>query len=159
MKFPLRLFTAIAMVVSLVFISGTCLATTELAPRAAALGGIRPGAKNTAVQRIYGSPNHRDVGYTGDGERLDIWMYGDSFIIYFMGNTVVLLKTTANNGIKTPAGFSVGSNINAIYNLYGPPFVDQRPSALWYRTSDGVDLVYMFEGNKCSEIRCGYPLD
>ena len=158
MKLALRLFTAMTMVASLIVISGTCLATTELAPSAAALGGIRPGAKTVAVQRIYGMPNNREDACTGDGERLEVWTYGDSFAIYFMGDTVVLLKTTANNGVKTPAGFSVGSNINAIYNLYGPPFVDQRPSALWYRTSDGVDLVYMFEGNTCSEIRCGYPL-
>ena len=112
------------MVVSLTVISGMCLATTELAPRAAALGGIRPGAKTAAVQSIYGMQNNREEAYTGAGDRLEVWTYGASFTICFMGDTVVLLKTTANNGIKTHAGFSVGSNINAIYNLYGPPFVD-----------------------------------
>ena len=158
MKCSLKLFIVMVVLTSLMLISSTCLATVELAPSAAALGGIRPGAKTAAVQKIYGMPNHRGESYTGDGDRLEVWTYGDSFSIYFMGNTVVLLKTTANNGIKTPAGLSVGSNINTVYNTYGAPFVDQSPNALWYRTSDGVDLVYMFKYNKCSEIRCGYPL-
>lgn len=102
-------------------------------------------------------PDHRETTYDSEGDEMDLWTYGDSFTIYFIKDTVVLLKTTANNGIKTPAGFTVGTRKDTIYNTYGSPFVDQG-SALWYRTSDGVDLVFMFEYNKCSEIRCGYPL-
>lgn len=132
------------------------MATAPMAPSVAALGGIRPGNNMIAVKRIYGMPNHRETSYNTDGDILKVWIYGDSFYIYFYRDTVVLLKTTANNGIKTPAGFTVGTRKETIYNAYGPPFVDQG-SALWYRTSDGVDLVYMFENNRCSEIRCGYP--
>lgn len=157
MKLLGKLSILLTMFVYMLSISSTCMATVEMAPSAAALGGIRPGAKMAAVKRIYGMPNHREDGYAPEGDKLEIWTYGDSFTIYFMKDTVVLLKTTANNGIKTPAGFTVGSSKNAIYNSYEPPFLDQG-NAFWYRTSDGVDLVYMFENNRCSEIRCGYPL-
>ena len=139
-----------------VWMVGTvCIAAVS--PNQAALGGIRPGAKMEAVKRIYGMPEQRELSYSRmDGDYIEVWTYGGSFEIHFIGDAVVFMKSTANNGIKTPAGFTVGSNINAIRNYLGTPFVEYN-DCLWYQTTDGVDLAFYFINGKVYEIRTGFP--
>jgi hypothetical protein len=86
---------------------------------------------------------------------VDVWNYGGSFEIYFANSQAFMIKTVKNNGIATPDGFTVGTSYQTVYNGLGEPMLKQKNS-LWYRTVNGLELVFNFDGNnKVKEIRTG----
>ena len=127
-----------------------------------AIGGIALGASESYVKSIYGEPDDISFQKSGFmGYRTKTYRYGNSFFIMFwQGNkggtawSVVDVKTTANNGLKTPKGFTVGMSRAAVIDYYGAGRGDETYSyyhAIWY-----LNIVFKFEAGKISEINI-YP--
>ena len=84
-----------------------------------ALGGIQIGATEDYVKRIYGVPNDTSYDSNGVWGNVKIYNYGNSFFVSFSNGKVIEAKTTANNGITAPPGFTVGMPISRVENYYG----------------------------------------
>lgn len=85
-----------------------------------AIGGITTGVSESYVKKIYGEPN--DITYDSDGYRdgsVKKFNYGNSFFISFSKYGAFQIESTANNGLKTPAGFTVGDPISKVKQYYG----------------------------------------
>lgn len=121
MKRYMILFTAFLFVISIATAHiWPSHAEARFIPKAeAALGGIQIGATVDYVRSIYGEPTKERVldghwcGYTLE------WTYGETFTIEFANGKVENITVTADNGIKTPAGFAVGQNISGPLAYYG----------------------------------------
>lgn len=119
-----------------------------------AIGGITLTSTEDYVQSIYGSPdsvryeNNAVWGYT------HIVRYGSSFYItYSDRGGVISAKTTANNGLKTPSGFTVGQSIDAVTNYF--PAAALRKGSNMYACNGSWRQNMMFKYNhkkKISEI-------
>ena len=101
----------------------TCMAAGpsdgEIPEADMALGGITLGASESYVRSIYGEP--ADVSYDsngGDG-RFKICQYGSSLFVKIAQGSVIEVKSTANNGLKTPQGFTVGMPLSKVEKYYG----------------------------------------
>lgn len=117
--------------------TSTCFAA--ISESQLALGGITPGSSPDYVRSVYGAPTKErklrglyDMSYT----------YGTSFVIFFdkvqSGEYVVVaMRSTANNGIKTPDGITVGMTRADVRRAYGQ--VDPNP----------------YQGNKRDDSRFG----
>lgn len=87
------------------------------------IGGIPYGASVDYVKSVYGEPDRvtsssGSVIYDGPEQ---YYIYGNSFKLEIGGNKVVHMSTTANNGLGTPAGATVGMNRKILDTLYGSP--------------------------------------
>lgn len=88
--------------------------------RQIALGGITIGTTKAAVRHIYGTP-------TSVEENGLLYIYGTSFKIWFNPGSerglteagAYTIVTTANNGIATPRGVTVGMTPKTLDNIYG----------------------------------------
>ena len=91
----------------------------EIPAKDMAIGGITFGASEDYVKSIYGEPS--DISYDSNGVwgKTKTYQYGSSFFIKFgqTGN-VIELKSTANNGLKTPQGFTVGIPLSEVASYY-----------------------------------------
>lgn len=98
-----------------------------------AIGGVVPGMTRKQVVAIYGKPT-KEITHVIQLSRKTInyyeMQYGTSYFCWhrFMntGNgtsvdRVDMLKTTANNGLGTPAGLMVGQPVSQMLELYGKP--------------------------------------
>lgn len=65
-------------------------------------------------QIIYGKPSWKNQWESE-------WHYGNSVSIRFDEACVSSVTVTANNGWATPAGLTVGMNVNTAIGLYGDP--------------------------------------
>lgn len=115
----LQILLSVFVFVALLSVNVFAALPNEINESDIALGGIQIGATENYVKRIYGEPN--DTNYDSNGVRgnLKIYNYGGSFFISFANGKVVEAKTTANNGIATPPGFTVGTPISRVENYYG----------------------------------------
>lgn len=98
-----------------------------------AIGGIVPGMTRDQVVQIYGEPTKEitHVISTRKGNFNEYEMqYGTSFFCWYSysknpGNEgeyrIDIIKTTANNGLGTPAGLMVGQPVSRMLELYGKP--------------------------------------
>ena len=112
-------------------------------PAEAAIGGVSVGSAKEYVRRIYGNPDRVEpLGETPFGAATR-WTYGKTFIISFSGGGYVFdVESTANNGLKTPAGFTVGSDIHSAIDYFGLISV--------YQTEANFHRVYkLFYGDSC----------
>ena len=94
-----------------------------------AIGGITIGSSADYVQSIYGEPTHiSDKVPNAEGGYSYSYAYGSSFYIFFDANTNVVtgIFSTANNGLITPAGLTVGMDADAIEQAYGEPWKNDR---------------------------------
>lgn len=97
-----------------------------------AIGGIVPWMTRDQVVQIYGEPTkeitHVIPTRKGNFNYYEM-QYGTSFFCwygYFNSGTereyrVDTIKTTANNGLGTPAGLMVGQPVSRMLELYGKP--------------------------------------
>ena len=89
------------------------------------IGGIRLGSTMNYVESVYGPPTKSElVRETGAMGRTIRWTYGTTFIMEFSKDmngdySTYMVKTTGNNGLKTPSGFTVGQPIWRIQDKYG----------------------------------------
>ena len=115
-----------------------------------ALGGIELGATPERVRSIYGNPDGvkklvgRDVSFWG-GQSGESWTYGNSFGITFIDGHALLISSSAQNGLKTPDGISVGDTAAKLYRTYGR-------AAKYSETKDGKLYVYK-NGHRCLSFK------
>ena len=91
-----------------------------------ALGGLQVGATESRVRAIYGEPDDIEYDEIFMGgfplTPVKVFHYGKGFTMTLIGRsneyTLLSVKINANNGIKTPAGFTVGSNIKDVRKYY-----------------------------------------
>lgn len=155
----------VTLVVLLAFVLATicCSAAPgryEEIPRAdIAIGGITIGATENYVKSIYGEPNDISFQKSGYmGYRTKTYRYGNSFFIMFwQGNTggttwiVADVKSTGNNGLKTPGGFAVGMKLSDVYNRYGPGRTSDN--SLFYTSNWWLNIMFKSDKNgKITEI-------
>lgn len=116
-KVAVMVFALSMMVVS------TCLAYTfgSVPASEASLGGITLGSPISYVRSVYGDPTETAWGKDRLNQDAKSYRYGKGFFILerLYDNTVAELMTSANNGIATPMGITVGvpkSTVDALYS-------------------------------------------
>ncbi len=130
-------------ILALALMSSTCFASmTAEYLTSMSIGGITLDSSEEYVRSIYGDPDRIEYdrnlnGTNRQGSTVYTYIYGNSFKILFCGNNHIPMSageiiSTANNGIKTEAGLSVGDNESRIAELYG---TDNR---YIYHEKDGV---------------------
>lgn len=99
------------------FVGSTCLA--QISRSDVAVGGLTPSCSMDYVRGIYGEPD-RSTNNLPSKMPLYTYYYGDSLeIVSLGGNRATIIKTTANNGLETPAGIHVGMDASIIEQTYG----------------------------------------
>jgi len=113
--------------------------TGDIPKEELALGGITLGATEDYVKKIYGNPTNVTYDY-GDFENAHrkTFDYGGTFKITFSNDKVLEAETTANNGIKTPSGFSVGSRVSDVMNYYNRVGTPGSNGAVGGRSTDMI---------------------
>lgn len=146
--------------------AGNCQATM---PRSEMfLGGLTVNSPLSELKKIYGEPQK---GYTWGFENANYMsIYGNNVMIDSWRSKIVGIHITANNGWKTPAGISVGTNIQRVFDLYGQPDYSKANSTKTvcvYYPSDfvkfegrlvpdfGLFIKYNNNSKKISEIYLG----
>ena len=113
-----NLFGAV-LISALLLTTGICQATM---PRSEMfLGGLTVNSPLSELKKIYGEPQK---GYTWGYENAQYMsIYGNSVMVdsFNFRSKVMAIHITANNGWRTPAGISVGTNIQRVFDLYGQP--------------------------------------
>ncbi|WP_296903712.1 hypothetical protein [uncultured Megasphaera sp.] len=116
-----------------------------------AIGGVTLTSTEDYVQSIYGTPD--DVSYANNA----VWgnthtaRYGKSFFItYDSSGGIIDVKTTANNGLKTPSGFTVGQDISLVTNYFNPAAL--RKGDHFYACNGSWEQNMMFKYNRKHKI-------
>ena len=136
------------LVFALMILSSTCFAGMNAEYLTSmTIGGVQIGSSEEYVKSIYGEPARIDYdrnlnGTNNQGSTAYTYIYGGSFKILFCGNNTIPMQvgeiiSTANNGIKTEAGLSVGDNESRIKALYGTENLNI------YHDKDGV-IKYVY---------------
>lgn len=119
-----RLFKQVfPLMMALLMMTAVCMAAGprdgEISAKDMAIGGITFSASEDYVRSIYGEPT--DISYDSNGGwgKIKTYRYGDSFFVTFAQSGVIDVKSTANNGLKTPQGFTVGMPLSKVENYYG----------------------------------------
>lgn len=118
-----------------------------------AIGGINLGAEEIYVRNIYGEPNKTSYKEKGPFGRTKIFQYGDSFFVTFSNNNgwhVLDVKSTGNNGLKTPVGFTVGMNLSDVRDYYGKGRGDENHLA--YTANQWCNIMFTAKNGKITEI-------
>ena len=121
MKLGKRIVFMVLLLSSMMFAS-VCVAAA-VSDSEISIGGISYGASADYVKSVYGEPDrvtrsNGSVIYDGPEQ---YYIYGNSFKVEIGGNKVVHISTTANNGLGTPAGVTVGMDRKILDTLYGSP--------------------------------------
>lgn len=128
------------------------------------IGGIPYRASADYVKSIYGEP---DKLTTSDGSAIyagvfQTYIYGNTFKVEIGGNQVIHVSTTANNGLGTPAGVTVGMDKKILESLYGLPknvIRDKNHNTIgyYYRSeqSDYIGLRFEIRNGKITAIYAG----
>ena len=120
-------------------------------PRAdVAIGGIALGADESYVRKVYGNPNDRR---RAGPIKTKTFIYGTTFIIVFNAenNKVWEVKSTGNNGLKTPSGFAVGMKLADVYNRYGSGRTGDN--SVFYTSNWWLNIMFKSDKNgKITEI-------
>lgn len=127
-------------------------------PAEVAIGGVQIGSSMDYVRSIYGEPTtvrtYYDRVFYGNCED---WTYGDSFVIRFaQSGTAYSVASTKDNGIKTPAGFTVGQNINGVIDYFGSDKMtrtyDKTSGTYIYRVYCNSYIYLVFTTDKKGKI-------
>ncbi len=114
------------------------------------------------VRSIYGEPD--EISY--DSNRLragpinrKTFRYGSTFFVVFNidhrpeDGSVWEVKSTGNNGLKTPVGFTVGMNLSDVRKYYGQGRGDENHLAY---NANWHNIMFTAKNGKITEIRI-YP--
>ena len=151
-----------ALIATVTFLVG--IVTCNAAPRLKeipvadiAIGGISLGATENYVRSIYGEPD--EISYDNNSRRAGpinrkTFRYGTSFFVVFdtdnNSNAVWEVKSTGNNGLKTPVGFTVGMNISEVRKYYGQGHSYENHLA--YKANWWHNIVFTAKNGKITEI-------
>ena len=116
-------------------------------------GGITLGMSKNAVKNIYGEPKQLE-----DKHNRDICMYGDSFVLHFFDGYVTSMEIDDNNGIKMPAGFTVGSDLRELVKYFGQNY-GLSPDYREYDDMYYADFLYFYPDKSAVILRIGYDDD
>lgn len=119
-----------------------------------AIGGITLTSTEEYVQSIYGVPDNVEYNDNAVWGNTHTARYGNSFFITY-SNTggVISVKTTANNGLKTPAGFTVGQSIYSVTEYYSSSALRKGKNFYAYNGSWEQNIMFKYNGKKkISEI-------
>ena len=130
-----------------------------------ALGGITIGSTKAAVRHIYGEP-------TSVEKNGWLYRYGSSFRIKFIPGSELgmaddgayTIVTTANNGIATPDGVTVGMAPKVLDDVYGPAdrVNDNRDGSTdyeyWDKDYHATVLCFRVRDDVIRSIICYYYL-
>lgn len=161
MKIKSFIFFLSLFVLSLLLVSVTAHANRNSISRAdIAIGGISLGATENYVRSIYGEPD--EISYDNNSRRAGpinrkTFRYGTSFFVVFdtdnNSNAVWEVKSTGNNGLKTPVGFTVGMNLSDVRKYYGQGRGDENHLAY---NANWHNIMFTAKNGKITEIRI-YP--
>lgn len=143
---------------------GSCFAAMvgNVPDSEASLGGITLGNKMSYVRSIYGEPTEQHRTKTVLNENGVAYRYGQGFFILenLYDYSIEEIVTTANNGISTPRGVTVGIPKATVDALYGEGY-------LWngvyrYLTDQGkrIEIQYVPDAKGITivkAIRISYP--
>lgn len=118
-----------------------------------ALGGITLGMSKNAVKNIYGEPKQLE-----DKNNRDICMYGDSFVLHFFDGYVTSMEIDDNNGVKMPAGFTVGSDLRELVKYFGQNY-GLSPDYREYDDMYYADFLYFYPDKSAVILQVGYDDD
>lgn len=149
-----------ALIATVTFLVG--IVTCNAAPRLKeipvadiAIGGITIGADESYVRSIYGEPT--DISYESNRCRAGpihtkTFTYEKTFIIVFdtENHKVFEVKSTGNNGLKTPAGFTVGMKLSDVLEHYG--FGRGDENYLAYNANWWYNIGFTAKNGKITEI-------
>lgn len=153
-----------ALIVAVIFLVGSVICSAaprwkEIPVADMAVGGITLGADESYVRSIYGEPT--DISYESNRRRAGpintkTFTYGKTFIIVFNteSHKVWEVKSTGNNGLKTPAGFTVGMNLSDVLDHYGSGRGDENHLA--YTANRWYNIMFTAQNGKITEIHV-YP--
>ena len=153
--------TKLSMLLGLIFCFAMTLSAFAYSPISyignghIAIGGVSLTSTEAYVQSIYGEPDK--VSYEYDPVTVDtvhIANYGNSFFItYNRKGGVLEVRTTANNGLKTPAGFSVGQDISMVADYFSPSELRKGDHAYFCNGSWEQNMRFKYNSKeKISEI-------
>lgn len=113
--------STIYILMSMLLTTSICIAAANEIPKSdLQIGGIALGNTEDYVRSIYGEPT--SITYTERSAfgRMKNLCYGDSFYIHLgQDGRAVNIETTADNGLKTPPGFTVGMPLAQVEEYYG----------------------------------------
>ena len=128
------------------------------------IGGIGNPMTSEEVRDIYGDPyqlitsGNKHALWKGD---VKSYAYGEekTFKVTFADDKVIHVMTTANNGLRTPVGIGVKSEVADVLEAYGQPdnIINETR---WVYNVEGKDSIGMIitvdkETSKVKEIRVG----
>ena len=125
---------AAGLLAGIMMMSGS-FASAHIATEEIALGGIPAGGSFEYMKSVYGEPERN----TEKGSHYQ-YRYGDSVFLFVLGDKVMSIKVTADNGFATPAGIAVGMNISDAVKAYGnPDFSAKNP-----KNPNASEMMYHF---------------
>lgn len=148
------------LLISAAFLLGPKMCVAAHPEGEAALGGITLGSTVSYVESVYGQPRgYRTI--QGVAGPLKASVYGGSFLVGYYKGIVQEVITTANNGIKTPAGLTVGMSerhLLATYPAKPGYYSDTMVNKYSYVFTNGqyLDVEVNKETRKVSYIRLRY---
>ena len=123
-----------------------------------AIGGIQPFASKDYVRSIYGEPDEiidrKESSVHSDDGWDEVWKYGDTFLIWFDKDSVIIVKSTGPNGLKTPDGIAVGDSEAKLISVYG----NKGKFGYWYKSDYDTNFVFGVKDGKVSYIAAGWNL-
>ncbi len=143
-----KVFTALLLLCFIYLPMTVAYATSDYVPKGYpppvdrsefAIGGVYIGMPMNQVRQLYGEPTKIELQPENHAfDDVEIWTYGESFTINFEraanGNKIsYLIITRANNGLKTPSGFTVGQSIGEVISHFKKQGVRMQ-----YRRWNGV---------------------
>lgn len=119
-----------------------------------AIGGVMLTSTEDYVQSIYGTPDNFSYSNNAVWGNMHTAQYGKSFFVtYDIDGKVVEVKTTANNGLKTPSGFTVGQDISLVTNYFSPAALRKGDHSYACNGSWEQNMMFKYNRkNKISEI-------
>lgn len=126
------------------------------------IGGITIGSTAEFVTKTYGQPQVSKRSFYGPyGEYAYFTKYGDSFSVSYFENDgmVFLMSSTAQNGLKTPDGITVGDKASMLQRIYGTADLIQTDKSgevhYWYLGDKNVKIIFHTKNGIITSISCG----
>ena len=111
-------FGLLSLMAAVFMLTAVCHAAGYIPKEDVALGGVTLGATEDYVSGIYGEPDDITYKTTGAFGKMKTFRYGDSFFVTFGNGKVIEISSDADNGISTPAGFTVGTPLSDVKDRY-----------------------------------------
>ncbi|MDQ0202858.1 hypothetical protein [Pectinatus haikarae] len=145
----MRKFLLLIVFISMTTVSAICAA--QIPQEEVALGGINLGATPEYVKSVYGEPSSYIRSKNGV-----IYDYNSTFRIYFAsGKYMYWLETTANNGIATPSGVTIGMDASILYK-YGEIYLTEHEGNTTYYSywaPGRITLIFGVQNGKIISIK------